>query len=54
MPKKLHFLISYDVMLEYIFAIYIANIYMSWHIFFKKTPNRMEMIFNLYEICSIY
>jgi len=40
---------SFDVMLQYICVkiIYVIA-------FFFKTPNMMEMIFNIYEICNIY
>jgi len=39
---------SFDVMLQYI-CVKIIHV-----VIFFKTPNMMEMIFNIYEICNIY
>jgi hypothetical protein len=50
MPKKLQFLISYDVMQKYI----CAKKYMSQCTKICKYIYEMiEIIFNLYEICNI-
>jgi hypothetical protein len=52
MPKKINFFISYDVMLKYICA---KNMYVTQHPKKCKYIQKMiKMIFNLYEICSIY
>jgi hypothetical protein len=49
--KKLHFFHSYDVMLDR----FVPKMCMSHHIKrCKYIQEIIEMIFNIYEICSIY
>jgi hypothetical protein len=51
MPKQLHFLILYDVMLN----IFVPKIYMSQHVKkCKYIQKKIEMIFSLYKIYNIY
>jgi hypothetical protein len=51
MSEKLHFKISYDVMLEYICAKNNISQHIKNCIYNQK---RIEIIFSLYEICTIY
>jgi hypothetical protein len=55
-PKEISFFISYDVMLKYICT---KNIYVTCTLKYhtkksKYIQERIKMIFNLYEIFSIY
>jgi hypothetical protein len=51
MLNKLHFFISYDVMLEYICA---KKYMLQCTKKCKYIQEMIEMIFNIYEVCDIY